>query len=87
VSGRWAHHPITWLKRIDWQKRRLAEFSQVLQQLFLPGSLYLSPRISFAAPVGVAELLEESGTDRPLPAAIARGKALLAQHIQENLGV
>jgi hypothetical protein len=81
VSEKWAHHPITWLKRIDWQKRRLAEFSQVLQQLFFPGSLYLDPRISFSPPVGLDELLHESGTDRVLPAVIARGKALLVDHI------
>ena len=42
VSARWAHHPITWLKRIPWQKRRLAEFGQVLEQLFFPGKLYVS---------------------------------------------
>jgi hypothetical protein len=81
VAEKWAHHPITWLKRIDWQKRRLAEFSQVLQQLFFPGSLYLDPHISFSAPIGLDELLRESGTDRVLPAVIARGKALLADHI------
>lgn len=82
VSKKWAHHPVTWLKRIDWQKRRLAEFSQVLQQLFLPGSLYLDPYISFASPVGLEELLRESGTDRVQLAAIARGKSLLAEHIE-----
>jgi hypothetical protein len=81
VAKKWAHHPITWLKRIDWQKRRLAEFSQVLQQLFLPGSLYLNPHISFSPPVGLDELLRESSTDRVLPAIIARGKALLADHV------
>jgi hypothetical protein len=80
VSQRWAHHPITWLKRIDWQKRRLAEYGQVLQQLFFPGSLYLAPRISFSPPASMDELLHESGTDRVLPAVIARGKALLADH-------
>ena len=81
VSPRWAHHPVTWLKRIPWQKRRLAEFGQVLQQLFFPGRLYVSPCLSFAAPVTVAELRRESGTNRVLPAVIARGKALLAEHI------
>ncbi len=81
VAKKWAHHPVTWLKRIDWQKRRLAEFSQVLQQLFLPGSLYLDPHISFAPPVGLDELLRESGTDRVLPAVIAHGKALLTDHV------
>jgi hypothetical protein len=80
VSKKWARHPITWLKRIDWQKRRLAEFGQVLQQLFLPGSFYLSPTISFAPPVDVETLRRESGSDRVLSAVIARGKALLVEH-------
>jgi hypothetical protein len=80
VSKRWAHHPITWLKKIDWQKRRLAEFGQVLQQLFLPGSFYLSPHISFSPPVDIETLRRESGSDRVLPAVILRGKALLAEH-------
>ena len=81
VSPRWARHPVTWLKRIAWQKRRLAEFGQVLQQLFFPGSLYVSPRVSFAPPVPVTQLIRESGTKRVLPAVIRRGKALLAEHI------
>ena len=70
VSPRWAHHPVTWLKRIAWQKRRLAEFGQVLEQLFFPGRLYVSPRLSFAPPVPVPVLQQESGTIRVLPAVI-----------------
>jgi hypothetical protein len=81
LSPRWAHHPVTWLKRIDWQKRRLAEFAQVIQQLFLPGRLYVSPQVSFASPVSVAQLRRESSTGRVLPAVISRGKALLAEHL------
>jgi hypothetical protein len=81
VAERWAHHPITWLKRIDWQKRRLAEFSQILQQLFIPGSLFLDPCISFAPPVGLEELLNRDRPDQVLPAVIERGKALLSEHM------
>ena len=80
VSKRWAHHPITWLKRIGWQKRRLAEFGQVIQQLLYPGSFYLQPHISFAPPVTVTELRCESSSDRLLPAVITRGKSLLDEH-------
>lgn len=81
VAAKWAHHPITRLRRVDWQKRRLAEFSQVLQQLFFPGSLYLDPFVTFAPPVGLDELRRESGTERVQPAVIGRGKALLADHV------
>ena len=82
VSPRWARHPVTWLKRIAWQKRRLAEFGQVLQQLFFPGRLYVSPRVSFTPPVSADELRRESDSERVLPAIIARGKALLAGHMK-----
>jgi hypothetical protein len=82
VSPKWARHPVTWLRRIDWQRRRIAEFGQVLQQLFFPGSLYLSPCVSFAPPVSVGELRGESRDESLLPAVIARGKALLAEHVQ-----
>lgn len=81
ISPKWAHHPVTRLRRIDWQKRRLAEFSQVIQQLFFPGRLYVSPRVSFASPVSVEALRSESTTNRLLPAVVIRGKSLLAEHI------
>jgi hypothetical protein len=80
VAPGWAHHPITWLKRIDWQKRRLAEFSQVLYQLYFPGKLYLSPAISFSPPVEASQLSAEAGSGRVLPIVIQRGKVLLAEH-------
>ena len=86
VSSRWAHHPLIHLRRIDWQKRRLAEFGQVLQQLFTPGRFYVTPHLSFAPPVSVEQLQRESGTGRVLPAIIARGKALLAEHMLWSTG-
>jgi hypothetical protein len=81
LSRRWSYHPITWLRRLDYQKRRLAEFGQVLQQLFSPGSFYLTPRISFSAPMTLQALQSESGSPRFLPAVIMRGKALLVDHL------
>jgi hypothetical protein len=81
VAKRWAHHPITRIMRVDWQQRRLAEFSQVIQQLLLPGRFYLQPHISFSPPIRVDELRGESQGDRLLPAVIARGKSLLAEHL------
>lgn len=82
LSSRWGHHPITWLRRIDWQKRRIAEFAQVIQQLFLPGKLFLTPHISFGRPVSVEELRRESSGKQLLPAVIARGKRVLVEHCQ-----
>jgi hypothetical protein len=81
VAERWAYHPITWFRHVDWQKRRLAEFGQVIQQLIFPGSLYLQPCISFLSPISVEELRRETQSDHLLPVVIARAKALLASHI------
>jgi hypothetical protein len=81
VSPKWAHHPVTWFKRIPWQKRRLAEFGQVIQQLFFPEQLYVSPRVSFSTPISVDELRRESRGDHALPTVISHGKTLLAEHL------
>jgi hypothetical protein len=81
VARRWAEHPLTHLMRIDWQQRRLAEFGQVIQQLLFPGRLYLQPHISFSPPFSVADLRQGSTGERLLPAVIARGKALLSEHV------
>jgi hypothetical protein len=81
VSARWARHPVTWLKRIPWQKRRLAEFGQVLEQLFIPGRRYVSPRVSFDPPASVDTLRLECKANHVLPAIIARAKVLLVNHI------
>ena len=77
----WCHHPITWLGRAGWQKRLLAEFGQMAQKILFPASLHLAPHISFAPPVRLTELQEESSSGRVLQAAISRAKTLMAQHM------
>ena len=83
LSSGWSYHPITWLRRVGWQKRLLAEFGQVAQKIFFPSSLYLTPHISFAPPVSVTELLLESSSGRTLPPIINRAKTLMARHIKQ----
>jgi len=46
VSSEWAKHPITWLRKKQIDKQRLAEFGQVITQLLKPGQLMMKPRIS-----------------------------------------
>jgi hypothetical protein len=50
----------------------------VLQQLFFPGSLYVSPRLSFADPLTSAEL-----GDSPRDALVQRETSLLMEHCRE----
>jgi hypothetical protein len=81
VMPKWAHSPLTRLRRIEWQKRRIAEYGQVIWQLFFPGKPNITPCMTIAPPVSVHELLNETGSDRLLAAVITRGRRLLVDHI------
>jgi len=80
VSPKWARSAITRLRRKDVDKRRLAEFGQVIKQMLFPGRLMFTPYVSFSPPVTIETLRSESSPENVLPAVIARTKALLAEH-------
>jgi hypothetical protein len=48
--------PLLRLVKLDWQKRRLAEYLQLMQQLALRRRFNLSPRVSFAPALTLSEL-------------------------------
>ncbi len=75
VHPKWARHPLPRIWREGLQRRRVAEFCQVIQQLFRPGSLYVSPRVSFSSPFTAEEL-----GDSPREALIRHETLLLAEH-------
>ena len=87
VSEHWAHHPLTWLRRKQIDKHRLAEFGQVITQLVHPGRLFITPAISIGETVNESILREEAQGGSLLPAVIARGKSLLNDHIQPFGGI
>jgi hypothetical protein len=58
LQKRFASHPLTWLRKDAMDKRRLAEFTQVIQQLIWPASIKACPRISFGSPMDF-DLLEK----------------------------
>ena len=82
VLPKWAHSPLTWLRKVEWQKRRIAEYGQVIEQLIFPGKPNISPFMTFAPPVGVDELRRES-PGRPASAGGSSGaaKSLLVEHL------
>lgn len=82
LTERWLKHPLTRLRPPGWQRQRIAEFGQVIQQLFFPGTFFVNPAVSFSQPFDAGTLRNESGSERLLPAVIARGKALLEEHCQ-----
>ena len=75
VSPKWASHPLTWLQRGGMEKRRIAEFGQLIQQLFFPGSLFVSPRLSFSPALTNKDLGES-----PRSELIRKEYQLLASH-------
>jgi hypothetical protein len=81
VSPHWAWHPITWLRRGDVDRRRLAQLGQLVQQLLAPGSQFLAPRISFSHPYSVDALHRETGAERLMPAIFCHAGELLRQHL------
>lgn len=62
VSEKWAYHPITWFRKNQIDRQRLAEFGQVITQLLKPGKLMITPRISIGTPFSKDELRNEVST-------------------------
>jgi hypothetical protein len=79
---RFAHHPLTRLRREPMDQRRLAEFIQIIQQLLFPKFVDAKPRISFGRPFTLDELQESSVQRRIMPALLSRIRAQLAEHLQ-----
>jgi hypothetical protein len=82
VAAKWRNSILNRLRRDPLDRRRLVEFGQVIYQLVFPRRLKTTPRLSFAPPVSVEELRRESGTERVLPAVIARARRLLKEHME-----
>ena len=76
-----ASHPLTHLRQGEMDKRRLAEFIQVIQQLLFPRSVNARPQISFGPAMTLSNLEAESADRRLMGAVIARVKAQLADHM------
>ena len=74
VSPEWAKHPITWLRKKQIDKQRLAEFGQVITQLRKPGKLMMSPRIFIGKPFSEEDLRHEVGSGSFFTAVIARAR-------------
>jgi hypothetical protein len=81
LSTKWAHSPITWLRKEALARRRLAGGAQIIQQLLFPGRLWISPSVSFATPITTADLGGEDSSSGILRPLIERARTLLAEHM------
>jgi len=78
---RFRDHPLAKLRPEGLDRRRLAEFIQIIQQLCFPKSVKAHARISFGAPFRLADLKPEKEGRRVMPAVISRMKADLSEHL------
>lgn len=75
----WAESRLTHIVKPGIDRRRLAEFGQVISQLLRPGKKLYTPHISFAPPVTRGEM--EAQGDAIMTNIISRAKALLKDHM------
>ncbi len=83
VAATFAKSPLIRLRKKPLDQRRLAEMLQIIWQLMFPASLRFSPKISFAAPLGMDEMTQESTERRLLPVIITHALELLKCHRQK----
>lgn len=77
LSPGWYKSPITRLRKEPHNKQKVAEIFQVVQQLFLPGSLKLYPRLAFSLPFQTGQLRESTANGGVLPVIKAEAYRLL----------
>jgi len=77
LSSKALRNPITRLAKADWEKRRLAEFLQVMQQLMFKRQFHIRPRLTFGSPLSLADL----DRNNPMPGLIAHARSILADHL------
>ena len=81
LSPRWINNPLLRLQKVEWQRRKLAEMLQVVQQTVWPQTEKLSPRLTFGAPTSGEALYQEAGSKAVLPLLIGRAQVVLSQHM------
>jgi hypothetical protein len=76
LSPDWLRNPITKIPSEGWRQQKLAEFFQIMQQLFFPKSIQLSPKVAFGQAVNYSELAELGSGTNLMPAIINQAKLL-----------
>jgi len=81
LKERFASHPFTQLRKDEMDKRRLAEFMQVIQQLIRPKSVKADPKISFGKAMTLESLEQQSTGRRLMDAVISNVRDTLKEHL------
>ena len=76
LSSAWLRNPLTKIPSETWRRQKLAEFFQIMQQLFFAKSIQLSPKVAFGRAMNCLELTELSSDTNLMPAIINQAKLL-----------
>jgi hypothetical protein len=83
LSPGWFRFPLTWLRRERHQRQITAEILQVMQQLLLPRTLMMKPRLSYSAPLSARDLASPGAERvRYLPGLIRQARSVLEEHVR-----
>lgn len=74
-------HPLVRLRQKMWEKQKLAEFIQVIQQLVLGRRYPIVPRVSFAEPLTLSELQLGEKDGDTMQAVRARARRVMEAHL------
>jgi hypothetical protein len=84
LAPRWINNRLLRLQKVEWQRRKLAEMLQVVQQVVWPQTKKLSPRLTYGPPTSGEELHQQAGSKAVLPLLIERAQALLSLHMEST---
>lgn len=77
-------NPLTRLKKNAWEKRKLAEFLQVSQQLIFSKKFPIKPRLTFGPPISGITLKQMSSGKELMPAIIEQARQVLLSHSRDQ---
>ncbi len=80
MTPAFVHTPLRYVRRTPVDRRRVAEYLQVITQMVFPRWFRVTVRLSFAPPVTEEELARESGGRALMPAILERERRLLVDH-------
>jgi len=78
MSAKWLQNPLVKLLRKGWERQKLAEFFQTMQQIMFPGSITLYPKVTFAPPIKADAFASQS--EGMMPAILDSAAQLLKEH-------
>lgn len=80
ISKSFMKNPLTRLTKNSRDRQRLAEFFQIAQQMVIPQSVRITPRVSFAQPLNIQQILDFEGVTKIQEAVVQRARKLLTHH-------